>query len=208
MRKLSLVCLPLFFLLLVVSREFVVTLFTVRFEAAIPIFALCLVTLPLTALSLDYVPRAFADNGFLVRISALRAGVTFGMLLVLTGRFGLVGAALATVLGLAASRLYAVGRVARLTGRRVRQIAPWGVLARVAACSAVAAGATLPVRALGLPALPTLVLATTTFTVACVALVSACGLLTEEEQEFAARYLRRLRGLGARVTAGRSYPAP
>ena len=201
-RKLALVCFPLSFLLAATAREFIVGLYTSRFEASVPLFMLFIVIFPLTALSLDYVPRAFADTGFLLKMYALRAVLTGTLLGLLTKPLGLIGAMVATILPLALSRGYTYLRIKQLTGVSLKRIVPWPILVKIIGCSGVATSMAVLVKVhLDLPALVVLFVSTAVFVAAYVPLVWGWGLVNEEERQLAGRYARhaRKRVLGMRL---------
>ena len=190
-RKLSLAFFPLFFLLATTSREFIVGLYTSKFEASVPIFMLFIAMLPLTALSLDYVPRAFADTGFLLKMYGLRVLMTAAFLGLLTKPLGLIGAMIAIILPVALSRCYTYLRVKQLTGVSLKRIVPWPILGKIIACSGVAASMTVIVKShLDLPALAVLFVSAAVFAGAYLPLVWGLGIFSEEERQLAARYAR------------------
>ncbi len=106
MRKLSAVYFPLYALLLVVSREFVLFLFTERYAASWPIFAINLSALPFLVFIADPIIRAHAEHRFfLFKVRAATIVVLFGALWLATSRFGLVGAITVMVAATAADRV-------------------------------------------------------------------------------------------------------
>ncbi len=93
MRKLAGVMFPVAAVLMVVSREFVVFLFTRRYEAAAPIFRVNLCLLPLAAVVTDPAVRAYTEfHSTLVRIRVAMFAVLCAALWVFTSRFGGIGA--------------------------------------------------------------------------------------------------------------------
>lgn len=61
--KLALVYFPLFVFLMIVSEEFITTLFTKDYAASVPIFRVNLLALPLFALVVDPIARAYPEAG-------------------------------------------------------------------------------------------------------------------------------------------------
>jgi len=133
--KLCLVLLPLYVWLVLNAREFIELLYTGRFESSVPIFRVFLATIPLTALGLDYVPRAFADTGFILRVNVYRLAMTLVLLIILSP-MGLLGAALATVGAMAGTKLLILLRVRTLLAVALGQLLPSRRLINIA----VAAG--------------------------------------------------------------------
>jgi O-antigen/teichoic acid export membrane protein len=201
-RKLALVCFGLYFFLMAVPREFVVGLYTAKFQASVPVFIIFSLAIPLMALSLDYVPRAFADNRFLIRLYAWRLVTTAVLLVLLTPTLGLEGAATALVVGLALSAAYSAHRVSRLTGVSLTRLLPWRTLGRISAAGAIAALTAQLVRLE--PALPPLVVmaaAAAVFAPVYALLVWTFDLLSEEERRLIGRYARRIRCVGQATPA-------
>jgi len=194
-RKLSLVCFPLLVFLLTVAHEFIVGLFTSKFEASVPIFMVFIFTLPLWALSVDYVPRAFAETGFLLKMYGLRLVLTVIFFLLFIKAWGLSGAALAVVLGLAITRGYTILKVARLAGTTMDNIVPWQSIGKILVYSMIAAFLVFVMKHfIQLPALFVLVGASIVFAGAYLSLIWNSGLVHDEEKDILAAYLHRMRG--------------
>ena len=85
-QKLALVYFPLFVFLMVVSWEFITTLFTDQYSSSVPIFRINILTIPLFAIFVDPVIRAFEQAGkfvlkvrlVLLSVLILGLGVTIG----------------------------------------------------------------------------------------------------------------------------------
>jgi O-antigen/teichoic acid export membrane protein len=136
--KICLLLLPTYVWLMVNAREVIVFLFTERFVGSVEIFRIFLAMIVLVALQLDYVPRAFADIGFLLRVNILRLVLTVTLLSFLIGPLGMVGAALSTVVALAASKLIIIFRVKTLLKVTLKQLLPWNQLVRISLASLAA----------------------------------------------------------------------
>lgn len=135
--KLCLFLFPLFTWLMISSKDLIIVLFTERFATSVDIFRVFLATIPLIALGLDYVPRAFADTGFVLRVNVLRVVLTAMLLMILIPPLGLIGAALATVIAIGITKVLILIRVERLFNTSVKRVLPWTRLAKiVAACAA------------------------------------------------------------------------
>jgi O-antigen/teichoic acid export membrane protein len=136
--KLWMLLLPLSVFLFINARDFIHLLFTDRFDASVEIFRIFLFAVPLTALGLDYVPRAFADTAFVFRIKAVAFLLTAGLLVVLLGPLGLVGAAVATVLVTLTMKVIIMLKVRNLFKVSIRSILPWKRLLYIGAATAAA----------------------------------------------------------------------
>jgi O-antigen/teichoic acid export membrane protein len=135
--KLCIVLLPLYVWLVLNAREFIELLYTGRFESSVSIFRVFLATIPLTALGLDYVPRAFADTGFILRVNVYRLTMTLVLLIILSP-MGLLGAALATVGAMTGTKLLILLRVRTLLGVTLGQLLPCRRLIHIAVAAGLA----------------------------------------------------------------------
>jgi O-antigen/teichoic acid export membrane protein len=148
-RKLAAVFVPLVGVLLVTSRDLVTLLFTDAYRDSVPIFMIWTTTFLLAALPLDGLLRVFADTRSFLAISLLKLAfiaVTIGWLL---SRLGLRGAAIATVGAAVVAKGAGLLRMKRLMGLGVADLLPWGRLASLAGCGALAAVPALLVGAAG-----------------------------------------------------------
>jgi O-antigen/teichoic acid export membrane protein len=141
-RKLAFVFLPLAAFLMVSARDIIETLFTARYAASAPIFVAWSATVVLAALPTDCVLRVHAGTRDLLVINVVRLLAVIGSIVPLMRAFGLIGAALATALGLVVAKGAMLWRIGRLLEAGPVRLLPWGTLLSAAA---VAAGATLPV---------------------------------------------------------------
>lgn len=180
--KLCLFLLPLYVWLTVSARDVIVLLFTERYVASVNVFRVFLVMVPLVAVGLDYVPRAFADTGFILRINIMRLTLT-ALLLVLTIPFGLMGAALATVLSVAITKGVILLKVKKLLQVPLLQVLPWRRLSTIAAISVMSGGAAwvVDVRA-ALGAVPRLFLSGMVFALCYGVLAWITGLIELPEK--------------------------
>ena len=136
--KICLLLLPTYVWLMVNAKDVIVLLFTERFGDSVEIFRIFLSMIVLVALQLDYVPRAFGDIGFLLRVNILRLVLTATLLFFLVGPLGMKGAALATVMALAASKLIILFRVRTLLKVTLQRLLPWNQLVRISFASLAA----------------------------------------------------------------------
>jgi O-antigen/teichoic acid export membrane protein len=210
--KLALVLFPAYVWLTISARDVLVLLYTERFLPAVDIFTVFLITLPLAALELDYVARAFADTRFILQINIMRLFVTAALLAMLVPSLGLIGAVGAFVLGIALSKLLTLYKLSTLYEVPVRQILPWIDLGKVlaiawaaglaglaapamigsivpaivgSAVSAAVASASLPVR---------LVASASVFLPVYATLIWSSGVLHAEEKQWMAGQARKFKG--------------
>lgn len=142
-RKLAAVYFPLYAFLLVAGREFIQLLFTSRYAQSWPVFAINLTWLPLGALLLDPLYRAYrSERFFLLR---LRMGIVAALMTALalwTHRLGLSGVISAVIAAGTIERVVAAIHFGRLLGvtRRdlilLRDLGKLGVASLLAAFAA------------------------------------------------------------------------
>ena len=189
-RKLALVFLPMFALLVISAREIILLLFTERYAAAIPIFVLWTVVVPLAALQTESILRVFAQTHFILFVNLLRLGMIAGLIGAFVLSFGLRGAVLITLTATAVSKGLSLVRAARLMQAPVGQILPWGSLAAIAAVSAAAC---LPVwivkTQVHLSLAPLLAVMGSLFVLSYAGLLFGFGLLHEDERLVIASWL-------------------
>ena len=115
MRKLSVFYWPLYAYLLVMSREFIRLLYTRRYDASVPIFAINITLIPLTILVLDPILRAFSEYlYFLVWLQVFLLLVMGVALLIVIPAYGPVGAILVVVVSSAIELGAITWKVARV----------------------------------------------------------------------------------------------
>ena len=146
-RKLAAAYLPIYFLLLVVGREFLRFLFTDRYANAWPVFAINLTLLPLSIILFDPLYRAHAEQRyFLIRLRIVLFAMLVPMLWFGTARFGLVGAISAVVIVSLAERVAAIIRFSRILGVSWSDVALGIDIGKLAVAAGVAALGTAFVR--------------------------------------------------------------
>lgn len=148
-RKLSAIALPVYALLLVVGPEFITVLFTTKYSASWPIFAINTAQIPLSVITSAYDPvlRAYPEQRyFLLRVRMFLLALLAVMLWQGTSRYGMMGAISMVVLVSAAERVIISIRVGRLLGLTSRD---WFLLkdvAKMLVVVALASGVTALVR--------------------------------------------------------------
>ena len=196
MRKMAALFFPLCAFLLVTGREFIRFLFTDRYAASWPIFAVNLAMLPLAIVMIDSLYRVYPSQRFMlirVRLAAavlLAAALWFG-----TQWFGMVGAIAAVVVVSGGERLFTAFRFARMleiTRKDIVFLKDHGKLA----LASIAAGVTAAVVRMPLVGnRPLVVLAVcgTAFTLVYAAAVLLLGVPSEDEKNYVLRKLRLAR---------------
>ena len=173
--RLAFALLPAMVVLWVVAPTFLSFLFGEAYVGAAPVMRLALLSIAFSALPLDGVMRARAQNRFMLGVSALRLALTVALVLAGLRAWGPVGAMAGHLVAEGASRALLLARAARVLGATLRTVLPLRDLSRQAA--AALAGA--PAAWLGLG-----------FASHAFPRLAAAGLL------YAAVYLAALRALG------------
>ncbi|MGE5648428.1 MAG: lipopolysaccharide biosynthesis protein [Acidobacteriota bacterium] len=187
MRKWALFSLPVFFFLLVCGREFLVLLFTGRYEDSWPIFLVNLALIPAGLIPFDPILRAYAEH----RYFPLRAEIVTTVALVVSlwivlPRVGMLGAVVVVVACRVLERAVLAFRAATIVGFRMSDLPLLGDVARIAAAAACAA---LPAFALrvwlsGQRPLVLLAASGTAFLLTYAAALLVARVLTSDELNF------------------------
>jgi len=139
MSRLALLIFPLAVVLLLLSRDVIITLFTGTYVASVPIFMAWTLTIIPAVFCVDAVLRAYAQTRFLFVMNLIRLGLVVGLISWCLSTFGLIGAVLVTLLATTAVRIISIGRIAYLLKAPLTQILPWAHLAGIALCAIAAA---------------------------------------------------------------------
>jgi len=137
--RLATIIFPLAALLLLTARGIIVTLFTARYVASVPIFMIWCLTIVPSAFSVDAVLRVYARTRFLLAMNVARLvliAISIGWFL---STFGLAGAVLVTLLSTTVVKTLGVFRIARLLKVGLGDVLPWGRLAGTAIQAGIAA---------------------------------------------------------------------
>jgi O-antigen/teichoic acid export membrane protein len=203
-RSLAAFSFPLYALLLVTGHEFITVLFTPRYLASWPIFAVNLSLIPLAIVApvCDAVFRACPEElPFFVKARTALAVPLLVGLWIATGRFSLVGA-VGVVVGVTFTERLVLGvRTARVLGLSWRDLGRFGDVARLGGAAGVAGVATHLARGIllanGLAApLALLVICTGVFAVVFAGAVLLLRVPTPEERNAVRQWLTRLHQLG------------
>jgi len=139
MSRLALLIFPLAVVLLLLSRDVIVTLFTSTYVASVPIFMMWTLTILPAVFCVDAVLRAYAQTRFLFAMNLLRLGLVVALISWCLSSFGLVGAVLVTLVATTVVRILSIARIAYLLKAPISGILPWRNLAGIAVCAIAAA---------------------------------------------------------------------
>lgn len=192
-RKLALVFFPLAGLLLVVSRDLIVMMFTETYTASIPIFMVSVTAILFASIPMDGLLRVYARTNMLFMINLIRLALIALLIHWAIGSYGLAGAMLVTIGVLALGKAIGLAAAASLWRVGVRQVLPWGSLSQIAAVSVTAALPALAV-AYGFQAAPWFrVLAIgAVYAVTYAAMALGSGLISHQERAALSQLAGRL----------------
>jgi O-antigen/teichoic acid export membrane protein len=145
-RKLALVFFPMVALLVVAAPGVIGLLFTQRYAASIPLFAVWSTTIMLAAFQTDGVLRVYAATRRLLFLNVFRLAIVAALLALLIPAFGLKGAMLAAVSASFLARGAGLILVGRAIGTTVAELLPWRSLAAILAASVLSSLPALAVR--------------------------------------------------------------
>ena len=197
-RKLAAIYFPVYAVLIVVGPEFIRLLFTSRYDASWPIFAVNLTILPFNALLLDPIFRAHtAERFFILR---LRTGIILMQAVILfffTSRLGLVGVISVVVATNLLERLITSVHFGRLLGVTRKDLFLLRDVGKLAAACVVGAVFCAALRYLLLGAAPFVILAAcgALFVLVYLFMIHLLHIPTQDEyeqiREMIARYVPR-----------------
>jgi O-antigen/teichoic acid export membrane protein len=124
--------------LVVLAQPFIVTLYTDKYQASVPIFMVWVLTIVPAIFAVDAVLRVYAQTRFLLVMNLVRLGFVAGLIGWFLGAFGLVGAVLVTLTATIVAKGLAVVRIAKLLQVSIAEVLPWTTLARIGARAAAA----------------------------------------------------------------------
>jgi O-antigen/teichoic acid export membrane protein/GT2 family glycosyltransferase/2-polyprenyl-3-methyl-5-hydroxy-6-metoxy-1,4-benzoquinol methylase len=197
LRKLAALYFPIYFFLLVMSRDVITVLFTAQYESSWLIFTINLTMIPLGLLAsaCDPVIRAYAEHRFfMIRVRAVVIGALSIALWFGTRRFGLVGAITVVVLFNLIERCVIAAKVGRILGITRRDIGLLKDVCRMAVAAFVAGAAAWSLRSYVIDNRPLVVLTLCGITFFLIYVVSLLllGVLTSEERSFIERWISRI----------------
>jgi len=164
-------------LLAIVAPALIRFLFTDRYVEATPIFRLALVSIPMSALPLEGVMRARAQNRFMFRISVLKIALTVPLAWAGLRIFGPIGALGGWICAEETCRILLLRKAARLFGTTTFGALPRDVVWQAFAALAAAVPAAVVLRIAGGPLLLQLAATGIVFAIAYLAALRALGVL-------------------------------
>lgn len=200
-RTLAAITLPLYALLLVTGREFITVLFTQRYAASWPVYAVNTTLIPLTIIApvCDAVFRACPEHlPFLLKVRTALLPLLLGGLWIATQKFGLVGPIAVVVGVILAERVTIAAKVVRILDMSWSDLGMFSDVTKLGTAAAVAGLATAIARKVllgtGLVGAPLALLAISAglFPFAYLGVVLVLKVVTTEEQGAIRRWLTRL----------------
>jgi O-antigen/teichoic acid export membrane protein len=125
--------------LFIAAHDIIVTLFTTRYLASVPIFVAWTLTIVPAAFAVDGVLRTYAQTRFLLIMNVLRFALVVVLIWPFMSMFGLVGAVLITMIATSFVKMLGIWRVGRVLEVSIGQLLPWRRLAGITLCAVVAA---------------------------------------------------------------------
>lgn len=137
--RLAFLIAPLAAGLVVLADPFIITLYTDKFAASVPIFMVWALTIVPAIFAVDAFLRAYAQTRFLLVMNLVRLGFVAGLINWFIGTFGLPGAVLVTLTATVVAKGLALRRIATLLHVRMAEVLPWAPLGRIGARAVAAA---------------------------------------------------------------------
>ncbi len=197
MRKQAAIFLPLYVLLLVIGREFIVVLFTRQYLQSWPIFAINLILVPLAIVTSasDPVMRSYSEHRyFLLRMRIVLVALLATALWAGTARYGLIGA-ISIMAGVNVLQTIIIGaKTARILQLNRGDWLLFRDLGKILLASVIAGGATLLIKIalVGSSAIITVLVCGSVFGTVYLCLLLLLKTATPEEREGFWRMATRL----------------
>lgn len=137
---------PLVALVVVEARDIILTLFTAKYAASIPLFRVWSGLILLATLQVDGVLRVFAETRFLFLLNLIRLSITGGLLIPALTNLHLIGPVMVILLATVVFKLLALGRMTRLLGVGLRQLLPWRRIVTLVSASIIPAAGAIPLK--------------------------------------------------------------
>src|SRR5205085_10548639 len=175
------------------GHEVVIFLFTRRYEASWPIFAIAVSILPMNAIVLDPVTRAHSERFFFLRLRLIVLGVLTTVLALYASELGLVGVMASVFTAIASIWLVGVWRMSRMLeiGRtELRAFAPVGWIA-ASTLTAAAVAAVVHALVAGRPPVEVIAICAVVFGAVYATVLGLSGVIALAEVWSLLRDLRR-----------------
>jgi O-antigen/teichoic acid export membrane protein len=137
--RLTFLMMPLSLGLVALASPFIITVYTTKFAASVPIFMVWALTIIPAVFAVDAMLRVYAQTRFLLIMNVVRLAFVAALIGWFLGALGPVGAVLVTLVAAFVGKALGVVRIARLLQVRVRDVLPWAALARITARALAAA---------------------------------------------------------------------
>lgn len=137
----ALLLVPVAGVLCALAPELVLIIYTGRYAAAVPVMQVYLIGMMLNAFAVGHLLPALAQGRFAAVNNACCLPLSVACSIAGASRWGLVGAALGSVLTLGIGELWSMTVVARTLGVGVRSLLPWRAIAVAGLSNAAAIGA-------------------------------------------------------------------
>ena len=208
-RRLALLFVPMFALLLITAREVIVLLFTGQYAASAPITMVWSAVVLLAVLQTDGLMRAYAQTRFLALLNLARLVLIVASIGWFMSEFHLLGAVMVTVLAAALAKAAAMARFRKLMRVGLRDLLPWRALGAICAAATGAAIPALLVKSYeGLAPAALLALIGVVYGVVYLALLLGLEVIEAGEEELLRRWLRRPAGAAFAAGPARIHGAP
>jgi O-antigen/teichoic acid export membrane protein len=137
--RLTFLMMPLSLALVALASPFIITLYTTKFAASVPIFMVWALTIIPAVFAVDAMLRVYAQTRFLLITNVVRLAFVVALIGWFLGAFGPVGAVLVTLVAAFVGKGLGVVRIARLLQVPVRDVLPWAAMGRITARAFAAA---------------------------------------------------------------------
>jgi O-antigen/teichoic acid export membrane protein len=127
--RLAFLLVPLAVMLIVLANQLIVGLFTVRYQASVPIFRIWALTVLLPMFAIDGVLRVYARTRLLLVMNVLRLTCVVLLIGSFFSAFGLRGAVMVTLMSTLLVRAVGIAGIARHLHLSLRETLPWRQLA-------------------------------------------------------------------------------
>lgn len=192
-RKLVLVFTPLVGALIVTAHALIVTFYTAKYAASVPIFEIWSAAIILPALLTNSIMRVYAQVRFLIVLKLIKLGVVFLAITFLMPLLGLVGAVASAVIAMLAAEIVALYRIKAVMHCTMRRLLPWRDFVLIMAIAAVSALPALAARLLThLPSIAELFLIPALYLGAYLALLWRYGPILPTEKQAVVHSAHRL----------------
>jgi O-antigen/teichoic acid export membrane protein len=130
-KKLFIVFFPLFCYLFLCAGDFIVLIYTSKFEASVPVFLVSLFLMPIYSFDLSYVLRSVGNTTYILGACVFRLVLTILLIVVFSRYFLLVGVVAGVVTAHFAVNCLFTSKVLRMMNLKLRSIFPPGPLAKI-----------------------------------------------------------------------------